>query len=211
MRPLWTETGGTDATATLQALLGTGHLAEAHAWRDRPRAVAGNPADLRIMPADHACGSGTPSTAPAGSRSGRRARRHRRPRRGRGPLHPADVAAGRQGGDAPQALSRVGLVDTARHLSGTRPAAAAASVGGGDPAAPAQRAHEASTGSSTARTGSGPAGERAAARADQGHGRRSGGDRAGSPHLRATHRHRGVTPPRRSRVPATRRRRPARP
>ncbi|RBY93578.1 glycoside hydrolase family 15 protein [Blastococcus sp. TF02-8] len=39
-----------DATFTLQALLGTGYLAEARAWRDwLLRAVAGDPADLRIM------------------------------------------------------------------------------------------------------------------------------------------------------------------
>jgi GH15 family glucan-1,4-alpha-glucosidase len=39
-----------DATFTLQALLGTGYLREAHAWRDwLLRAVAGDPADLRIM------------------------------------------------------------------------------------------------------------------------------------------------------------------
>jgi GH15 family glucan-1,4-alpha-glucosidase len=39
-----------DATFTLQALLGTGYVAEARAWRDwLLRAVAGDPADLRIM------------------------------------------------------------------------------------------------------------------------------------------------------------------
>ncbi|WP_448622195.1 glycoside hydrolase family 15 protein [Geodermatophilus sp. URMC 65] len=39
-----------DATFTLQALLGTGYLAEAHAWRDwLLRAAAGDPAELRIM------------------------------------------------------------------------------------------------------------------------------------------------------------------
>ncbi len=39
-----------DATFTLQALLGTGYLAEARAWRDwLLRAVAGAPEDLRIM------------------------------------------------------------------------------------------------------------------------------------------------------------------
>ena len=39
-----------DATYTLQALLGTGYLHEARAWRDwLLRAVAGDPADLRIM------------------------------------------------------------------------------------------------------------------------------------------------------------------
>jgi GH15 family glucan-1,4-alpha-glucosidase len=39
-----------DATFTLQALLGTGYLQEAKAWRDwLLRAVAGDPADLRIM------------------------------------------------------------------------------------------------------------------------------------------------------------------
>jgi GH15 family glucan-1,4-alpha-glucosidase len=39
-----------DATFTLQALLGTGYVHEAHAWRDwLLRAVAGDPADLRIM------------------------------------------------------------------------------------------------------------------------------------------------------------------
>ena len=39
-----------DATFTLQALLGTGYLAEARAWREwLLRAVAGDPADLRIM------------------------------------------------------------------------------------------------------------------------------------------------------------------
>jgi GH15 family glucan-1,4-alpha-glucosidase len=39
-----------DATFTLQALLGTGHLQEAGAWRDwLLRAVAGDPADLQIM------------------------------------------------------------------------------------------------------------------------------------------------------------------
>jgi GH15 family glucan-1,4-alpha-glucosidase len=39
-----------DATFTLQALLGTGYLQEARAWRDwLLRAVAGDPADLRIM------------------------------------------------------------------------------------------------------------------------------------------------------------------
>ncbi|MCZ2850896.1 glycoside hydrolase family 15 protein [Modestobacter sp. VKM Ac-2978] len=39
-----------DATFTLQALLGTGYLEEARAWRDwLLRAVAGDPADLRIM------------------------------------------------------------------------------------------------------------------------------------------------------------------
>jgi GH15 family glucan-1,4-alpha-glucosidase len=39
-----------DATFTLQALLGTGYLREARAWRDwLLRAVAGDPADLQIM------------------------------------------------------------------------------------------------------------------------------------------------------------------
>ncbi len=39
-----------DATFTLQALLGTGYLREARQWRDwLLRAVAGDPADLRIM------------------------------------------------------------------------------------------------------------------------------------------------------------------
>jgi len=39
-----------DATFTLQALVGTGYLREARAWRDwLLRAVAGDPADLRIM------------------------------------------------------------------------------------------------------------------------------------------------------------------
>ena len=39
-----------DATFTLQALLGTGFVAEARAWRDwLLRAVAGDPADLQIM------------------------------------------------------------------------------------------------------------------------------------------------------------------
>ena len=39
-----------DATYTLQALLGTGYLREAREWRDwLLRAVAGDPADLRIM------------------------------------------------------------------------------------------------------------------------------------------------------------------
>ncbi|TWH72807.1 GH15 family glucan-1,4-alpha-glucosidase [Modestobacter roseus] len=39
-----------DATFTLQALLGTGYLEEARAWRDwLLRAVAGDPSDLRIM------------------------------------------------------------------------------------------------------------------------------------------------------------------
>ncbi len=39
-----------DATFTLQALLGTGYITEARAWRDwLLRAVAGDPADLRIM------------------------------------------------------------------------------------------------------------------------------------------------------------------
>jgi GH15 family glucan-1,4-alpha-glucosidase len=39
-----------DATFTLQALLGTGYIGEAKAWRDwLLRAVAGDPADLRIM------------------------------------------------------------------------------------------------------------------------------------------------------------------
>lgn len=39
-----------DATFTLQALLGTGYVEEARAWRDwLVRAVAGNPADLQIM------------------------------------------------------------------------------------------------------------------------------------------------------------------
>ncbi|WP_138732215.1 glycoside hydrolase family 15 protein [Modestobacter excelsi] len=39
-----------DATFTLQALLGTGYAAEARAWREwLLRAVAGDPADLRIM------------------------------------------------------------------------------------------------------------------------------------------------------------------
>ena len=39
-----------DATFTLQALLGCGYVAEARAWRDwLLRAVAGDPADLRIM------------------------------------------------------------------------------------------------------------------------------------------------------------------
>jgi GH15 family glucan-1,4-alpha-glucosidase len=39
-----------DATFTLQALLGTGYVREARAWRDwLLRAVAGDPADLRIM------------------------------------------------------------------------------------------------------------------------------------------------------------------
>jgi len=39
-----------DATFTLQALLGTGYLAEARAWREwLLRAVAGDPADLQIM------------------------------------------------------------------------------------------------------------------------------------------------------------------
>jgi len=39
-----------DATFTLQALLGTGYLREAQEWRDwLLRAVAGDPADLRIM------------------------------------------------------------------------------------------------------------------------------------------------------------------
>ncbi|MGR7025827.1 glycoside hydrolase family 15 protein [Geodermatophilus sp. URMC 62] len=39
-----------DATVTLQALLGTGYLREARAWRDwLLRAVAGDPADLRIV------------------------------------------------------------------------------------------------------------------------------------------------------------------
>jgi GH15 family glucan-1,4-alpha-glucosidase len=39
-----------DATFTLQALLGTGYVAEAAAWRDwLLRAVAGDPADLQIM------------------------------------------------------------------------------------------------------------------------------------------------------------------
>lgn len=39
-----------DATFTLQALLGTGYVAEARAWRDwLVRAVAGNPAKLQIM------------------------------------------------------------------------------------------------------------------------------------------------------------------
>ena len=40
----------TVADFTLQALLGTGYLEEAHAWRDwLLRAVAGDPAGLRIM------------------------------------------------------------------------------------------------------------------------------------------------------------------
>nr|WP_240670669.1 glycoside hydrolase family 15 protein [Actinoplanes solisilvae] len=39
-----------DATFTLQALLGTGYVAEARAWREwLLRAVAGDPADLQIM------------------------------------------------------------------------------------------------------------------------------------------------------------------
>jgi GH15 family glucan-1,4-alpha-glucosidase len=39
-----------DATFTLQAMLGTGYVDEARAWRDwLLRAVAGDPADLRIM------------------------------------------------------------------------------------------------------------------------------------------------------------------
>lgn len=39
-----------DATFTLQALLGTGYVQEAEAWRDwLLRAVAGDPADLQIM------------------------------------------------------------------------------------------------------------------------------------------------------------------
>ncbi|MER7281223.1 glycoside hydrolase family 15 protein [Dactylosporangium sp. NPDC000244] len=39
-----------DATFTLQALLGTGHVAEARAWREwLLRAIAGDPADLQIM------------------------------------------------------------------------------------------------------------------------------------------------------------------
>ncbi len=39
-----------DATLTLQALVGTGYLTEAKAWRDwLLRAAAGNPADLQIM------------------------------------------------------------------------------------------------------------------------------------------------------------------
>ncbi|GIF02807.1 glycoside hydrolase family 15 protein [Actinoplanes siamensis] len=39
-----------DATFTLQALLGAGHVAEARAWREwLLRAVAGDPADLQIM------------------------------------------------------------------------------------------------------------------------------------------------------------------
>lgn len=39
-----------DATFTLQALLGTGYVDEAKAWRDwLLRAAAGDPADLRIM------------------------------------------------------------------------------------------------------------------------------------------------------------------
>lgn len=39
-----------DATFTLQALLGTGYVEEARAWREwLVRAVAGNPADLQIM------------------------------------------------------------------------------------------------------------------------------------------------------------------
>ena len=39
-----------DATFTLQALLGTGYVREARAWRDwLLRAIAGDPADLRIM------------------------------------------------------------------------------------------------------------------------------------------------------------------
>src|SRR5690606_10333888 len=39
-----------DATFTLQALISTGYIAEAGAWRDwLLRAVAGDPADLQIM------------------------------------------------------------------------------------------------------------------------------------------------------------------
>src|SRR2546423_840729 len=50
-----------DATFTLQALVGTGYVEEAKAWRDwLLRAAAGDPADLRIMYG---------STAAAGSRS----------------------------------------------------------------------------------------------------------------------------------------------
>ncbi|WP_100497910.1 glycoside hydrolase family 15 protein [Geodermatophilus chilensis] len=49
-----------------------------------------------------------------------------------------DVAAGRQVGNTPQAFSHVGLVNTARHLSGTRPASdTGAPARGGDPEAPA--------------------------------------------------------------------------
>jgi GH15 family glucan-1,4-alpha-glucosidase len=49
-----------------------------------------------------------------------------------------DVAADRHLGNTPQAFSHVGLVNTARHLSGTRAASATgAPAGGGDPQAPA--------------------------------------------------------------------------
>ena len=46
-----TDTAGCgDSTFTLQALLGTGYIAEAKAWREwLLRAVAGAPADLQIM------------------------------------------------------------------------------------------------------------------------------------------------------------------
>ena len=83
-----------DATFTLQALLGTGYVAEARAWRDwLLRAVAGDPADLRIMyaldgtrripeyelpvavratRAPHRCGSATPPPSSSSSTSGAR-------------------------------------------------------------------------------------------------------------------------------------------
>jgi GH15 family glucan-1,4-alpha-glucosidase len=49
-----------------------------------------------------------------------------------------DAVAGRQLGNTPQAFSHVGLVNTARHLSGTRAASdTGAPAGGGDPQAPA--------------------------------------------------------------------------
>ena len=49
-----------------------------------------------------------------------------------------DAVAGRQLGNTPQAFSHVGLVNTARHLSGTRAASdTGAPAAGGDPAAPA--------------------------------------------------------------------------
>ena len=52
------------------------------------------------------------------------------------------MAAGRQVGNTPQAFSHVGLVNTARHLSRTRPAhETGARTDGGDPEAPVDRHH----------------------------------------------------------------------
>ena len=52
-----------DATFTLQALLGTGYVDEATAWREwLLRAVAGDPAELQIMYAPRRHAAGCPST-----------------------------------------------------------------------------------------------------------------------------------------------------